>query len=455
MCKYITFGEYNKNYKYIILTVVFSFLSSCFYGLFDILSHYNIISNKATSLIEQHSNFRRNIIFFFMAIFSFFIFKCENKLSKGELNGDKLNYSISEKGCFKSIKLIEKKKINVKKNLLNIIIIVIISIIFEFLARIISILRLNICDYFIFILLIAPFITSKMFKITIYKHQKCAIIFNIVVILIFELCSYILYMKSKGKTDENIYKFILIGFLIDITIGFILTYVYSKIKWFMHFNFISLAKLFMIFTLEQFSIYTIICLISTFIECGEKAKITICNIQKDNNYYFENISIFFEKISMIFRENKPDFIFIICLLIFEIIFAILYVLFFLSILKNLYPEHYYLSISIISILLESFNIFENRICKGYYFAKNEKDNELYFKRFLLNFIGYCLTIIGFLIYLEIIELNFCGFNYNLRKKIIERSVEDMIQEINYDDEQNESLIDDKNPNKISELSNNS
>ena len=95
------------------------------------------------------------------------------------------------------------------------------------------------------------------------------------------------------------------------------------------------------------------------------------------------------------------------------------------------------------------------VCKGYYFAKNEKDNELYFKRFLLNFIGYCLTIIGFLIYLEIIELNFCGFNYNLRKKIIERSVEDMIQEINYDDEQNESLIDDKNPNKISELSNNS
>ena len=34
------------------------------------------------------------------------------------------------------------------------------------------------------------------------------------------------------------------------------------------------------------------------------------------------------------------------------------------------------------------------------------------------------ALIGFIIYLEIIELNFCKLNYNLRKYIIERSIED-------------------------------
>jgi hypothetical protein len=59
-----------------------------------------------------------------------------------------------------------------------------------------------------------------------------------------------------------------------------------------------------------------------------------------------------------------------------------------------------------------------------------------------------------LVYSEIIELNFCDFNYNLRRKIIERSIEDSIQRISINDydDQNESLIDDENPNKISELS---
>ena len=37
------------------------------------------------------------------------------------------------------------------------------------------------------------------------------------------------------------------------------------------------------------------------------------------------------------------------------------------------------------------------------------------------------SIIGFLIYLEIIELNFCGFNFNLKKNIIERSKIDYIK----------------------------
>ena len=43
------------------------------------------------------------------------------------------------------------------------------------------------------------------------------------------------------------------------------------------------------------------------------------------------------------------------------------------------------------------------------------------KKFLLDESGDIASILGFLIYLEIIELNFCNFNFNLKKNIAHRS----------------------------------
>ena len=40
--------------------------------------------------------------------------------------------------------------------------------------------------------------------------------------------------------------------------------------------------------------------------------------------------------------------------------------------------------------------------------------------YFIDFASDITSIIGFLIYLEIIELNFCGFNENLKKNIILR-----------------------------------
>jgi hypothetical protein len=51
-----------------------------------------------------------------------------------------------------------------------------------------------------------------------------------------------------------------------------------------------------------------------------------------------------------------------------------------------------------------------------------------------------------------IELNFCGFNYYLRRNIIKRSIEDTNIGNDFDEDQNESLIIDKYSNRISELS---
>ena len=57
--------------------------------------------------------------------------------------------------------------------------------------------------------------------------------------------------------------------------------------------------------------------------------------------------------------------------------------------------------------------------------------------------GIFITIFGFLIYLEIIELEFCKLNYYTRKNIEKRRVEeimikdDLYNMVNEEDEQNE------------------
>jgi len=421
MGKYIKFGKYNKNYKFIFLSAVcMFFLNILTPTLFNILFCYNKISENVY-YIYQHTCILNIFKYLGTFIFSCFLLRYERKFSKRELNSET-----------------------------NILIIITISVIFEFLGKIFPNLILNIFNYYMYLLLITPFINVIIFKIKIYKHQKCAIFFNFVVAFIFELCSFILIIKSNEKNNQK--KFIkvicniLIGFFIYLLIGTILSYAYSKMKWFMNYNYISLAKLFMNYTLVSLSIYTIISIILTFINCDK----LLCPIKKDDFYYLENISIFFEKISIICRENKADLIFIICSLILEILCLSFYLLFFLLILKNLYPEHYYFSLPILNLLTKIYGIFELKILKGYYFSEG-KDYKLLVKIFVISIIEYSLTIIGFLIYLEIIELNFCGFNYNLRKNIVQRGIEDVMEDINVDDEQNENLIDDKTPNKSSEL----
>ena len=55
-------------------------------------------------------------------------------------------------------------------------------------------------------------------------------------------------------------------------------------------------------------------------------------------------------------------------------------------------------------------------------TKNE--NELYY--YIIKVIAYVLMILGVVIYLEIIQLNFLGLNKNTRKEIIVRTADNSI-----------------------------
>ena len=115
-----------------------------------------------------------------------------------------------------------------------------------------------------------------------------------------------------------------------------------------------------------------------------------------------------------------------------------YKYFSLMTIKYLSPIHlmlsnillYIFSIIIIIVILIKNNILFN--------------NNMTLTIIILNFIGDVLCLIIISIYLEILELNFCGLNLNLRKKIIERGLEDL-----YENDENDNLIneDDDEGNK--------
>ena len=301
MAKYIKFGEYNKNYKYIFLASFFLVLEYCLpMFLIEICLKHKIITENVNDL-NVHIYCINNFTYFGMLIFSCILHICGKRLSKSESNIDQSNSSNSDKGCFKVVKMKDEKKIklNNKKNLLSVIIIVIIYSILEILSDLIS--SLSIFSNYIIILLIISFINARLFKSKIYKHQILSIYYNFIVLFIFQLSSFMLTMKSENGNGETIYKeyewLIPIGLIIYLFYITMSSYSLSKMKYFMDFNWISLTQLFMICSLLQFLFNVILSEISTYIKCSEETKYYFCNIEDLENeevLYLENNIIFFK-----------------------------------------------------------------------------------------------------------------------------------------------------------------
>ena len=105
MGKYIRFGKYNTNYKFIILTLVFMTLSRFIPSfLTETFQYYKLIHQKAID-IDNHPYCRNMFVFLGMFIISFILYKYEEKLTKNKSIISKPSDSNSKKGCFKSIKI--------------------------------------------------------------------------------------------------------------------------------------------------------------------------------------------------------------------------------------------------------------------------------------------------------------------------------------------------------------
>ena len=156
----------------------------------------------------------------------------------------------------------------------------------------------------------------------------------------------------------------------------------------------------------------IISLITNFISCGKKNDYIydiydyICKVvDKNNNRFIENYRTYFT------GEFWKD-------LLYTLIGAIgynIYILLFFSLIKHFNPVYKSFTSPMVFLLLKLILIPQ---------LNNDEQIKYLNASFFLDWVSDISAIIAFLIFLEIIELNFCGLNKNLRKYITLRSKND-------------------------------
>jgi hypothetical protein len=200
----------------------------------------------------------------------------------------------------------------------------------------------------------------------------------------------------------------------------------------------------MIYGLFGFIICIIASIISSNIKCVDKKNTfkyidLICTVNITNNddnttiYYYDNFNVYFRDLWKSNRSILINFLYIILNFIRIFLFFLLK-LFSMLIIKHLNQVYLICATSIFYFSLRLLRIIFSLILKD--------DNSLNVKIYEL--IAELFSIFGILFYLELIELNFCRLNYDVRKNIMKRSlIETNIKE-EYNDEDDNNPLDDNN-----------
>ena len=226
----------------------------------------------------------------------------------------------------------------------------------------------------------------------LYRHQYLAIIYFI--------CSGIIFLIYLFLTDESKINAI-ISSLLEIFIGLLDSINIILIKKLMNETFISPMKITALIGLVNTIIMSILLLFFTYLPCNSD----LCAIEYNNKKYFYNIV-----------ENWSQYDNI------HIIFIIILPLFCgaMKFLNTTIINSYTIYHSFFTLFTDSLDVIFNMVQLFTF--------EMF--RLMLYFLPvYLLGFIMVLIFLEIIELNFCGFNENLKINIEKRAQNDAKKDI--------------------------
>ena len=489
----ISLGSFNPNYKYILYSILALIIKDTLNGYNYNFSFVEVFRKGAFENFTQHSLITH--IFCYIGTFFFSIILYKIEISKNQIHS--LENEEKEKNLHKK-ELISKKFYyihNPKKNLYFsnkttywILFVITLWIFEEHAILIYNILKD--LDFWMIELIIVSLLNSYMFHLKIYKHQKLMFIFNLIPTVL-KVCTIYLSFQDEGnlinqvsvnvtrnEINENntfhainitenrstIYEYIYnnkqtgrlkklyvifwwivpIGIVCYLIFIILRSYVNVKIKVFMDLKYISSNKLLMIYSIIGIIICSIACTITTFFKCEEIEKDSpldiydyLCivnNIDNKKNKtrkYFDNFSVYFRGQN----TNQP---LLELLIIPQIIFFYINKYFDILIIKYLTPVHLIISFPVYYIFKKIILII-NTLAIRHTFFDNDKQQNYKLEKFLLDLSGDITAIFGILVYLEIIELNFCNFNYDIRKKIIERGKKDVFN-IKEEEEDEEMII---------------
>ena len=470
MSKYIKFHKFNKYFKFILLTSIFRYLNVSLLGYnfnesfidFSFLNflHY-CFNNKPNVDISKF----KMVEFFFnyigTLIFALLVRLYELKITEKSIDKFfELNdrYVTIHREIAQIDRNMNKKDNEIEENILckfknyliintSFLIYVIIAFIWVVEEIIMFILfnYLKDVDFWFFEILIVTIIYSKIFLLQIYKHQKFAIILNLIPSFLKITCIILTFFSDEKLIIYKKYPWWLaVGFICHSTLTSIISFINCSLKSFLDLKYTTTSQILMFYSFVGIIVSSIICMVSALAPCStSNNEITyfnniMCNVKDYNNYtYFDNYIFYFNTYSKEISSEK--FIRSIIIILGALTFFLQKYFYLLSI-NYTDPVHIYFHIPIYYIFQKTILVINNAIVehKGFQDTSNFK-----VAKYFLDISGDLFCFIGFLIYLEIIELNMCGLNYNLRINISKRSIknDDIIFNLSeYDEDDDKETV---------------
>ena len=458
MVMLIKFGSYNKKYKYMLLVAILSFLS--YYvnsgGLSQLLSPLKS-NDSNTDNLYIHPYIIDNLNYLGIIIISFILYK------KNEKNIYKKEINVVDilQGRTSKLKLITNdmnEDINLNISFLRLVFTLSIWIAIDHIARILD--SIMIFDFWNFELVFLCLITSKILKTEVYRHQKLGIIINSASCLIFGLIKFIIIadhdIDNKDDNNEIKTQFFCVKYLWFIPISIIIylilvsstSYIFTELKFYMDLEYISKMKFLMLYGTIGFILTLIAIIIETSAKCVGENKDFFCKI---NIYYDEKTTqhdSYVEHFIMFFGDffGLPitDIIIQIILFLLGITFFYFSLYYEAFVIQSLTPSHFLFSSTVFLFCNELKELIKYIITPA---DNSEMHSEISYQIqiSILNILAFIFSLIGFMIYLELIVLNFCDLNNNLCLTINNTSNRDTIENdvtesiiINDEDDQRKS-----------------
>lgn len=422
MGKYLSLGEINKSLLFILLMSVASVLYKyifgftyieCFYpmNIYRILYNWIIDENKKDC--PRHRVFDTFFSYIGIVIISFFFVKDktdnktdERKSTAGQDNTSSRNLSV--------VLIYNRKKSYFRSWKARAYYIFILFLwVVEENSVLIYVDIFQDLDFWFFELIFVSFIYSRLFISKTPTHQKLGMLISIIVGSILKIKSISLSLNS----DDVFYArkkvrilFVFVYFAIIIA----RSYVNTEIKTFLDLKYISQRLLLISYGIVGFITLLFTGLFTSSVACYGDLKESVCKFQYENDYYYDEVHVYCESGKNMLVRLIPIFLGIIAFF-FEKYFSTL-------IIKFYTPVHVIFSFPIQYFLEKMFLL----IFSALFFRDDLFTQENHVSKFLLDISGDTFSIIGFLIYLEIIELHFCNLDFDLKKNIMKRSENEIV-----------------------------
>ena len=379
----ISLGKIDKTIIYPLIPIVIMLFENKYFDYLDPVADHKTEFNIIQSISK------------FMAIIPFIIFNLQNKISNIQHQIDNILYNK---------KYYEKYGANKLKKFGFIVLINVLNLIFKMTYyRIINyFVTVKIFSWYILDIILITLFSFLILKAPVYKHQYLSIIIIVV--------AGIILNSIHHEFDEVGFKDILVNIFGDSVYSLMIV-----LKRYVMVNlFCSAYEI--VFYEGVFSLvfFSVLLIILTNVEIIEKYESKRYIIYEDKTY----IDNFYSFIDLL-RTDKTQILISFIILI----YYIPYYLFFNITIKNNSVFH------VLLILLAE---------EGYFFDYGD-DAFIICMNILLSII----LLFMFLVFVEILELNFCGLSVNLKRKIAERAEIEANNDENIDDnkkEDRDSLI---------------